>query len=158
LVRTVPLVSPLRGGGVSGSIDVLVRAGTTASPVSEPVRPPVATASAPDAADDEPPWPDEAQQREVAAAERPTAPLEASAGQVLRVRFGTAPMERVVEAFGALRELFAGHPGDTPVVLHVPAGGGREQPMQLRAGVAYDAELLGEVERRIGGLVRLELG
>jgi hypothetical protein len=67
-------------------------------------------------------------------------------------------MERVVEAFGVLRELFAGHPGDTPVVLHVPAGGGREQPMQLRAGVAYDAELLGEVERRVGGLVRLELG
>ena len=108
-------------------------------------------------ADDDPPWPEEAQQRAAAAAERPTVPLEAGSGQTLHVRFGTAPMERVVEAFGALRELFAGRPGDTPVVLHVPAGGGREQPMQLRSGVAYDAELLGEVERRVGGLVRLEL-
>jgi hypothetical protein len=43
------------------------------------------------------------------------------------------------------------------VVLHVPAGGGREQPMQLRAGVAYDAELLSEVQRRVGGLVLLQL-
>jgi hypothetical protein len=113
-----------------------------------------ASATAPD---DEPPWPEEAQEREVAAAERPTAPLEASAGQTLHVRFGAAPMDRVVDAFGTLRELFGGHPGETPVVLHVPAGGGREQPMQLRVGVAYDAELLGEVERRVGGLVRLEL-
>jgi len=66
-------------------------------------------------------------------------------------------MERVVEAFGVLKEVFAGRPGETPVVLHVPAGGGRSQPMQLRTGVAYDAELLAEVERRVGGLVRLEV-
>jgi hypothetical protein len=66
-------------------------------------------------------------------------------------------MDRVVDAFGVLRELFAGRPGETPVVLHVPAGGGREQPMQLRAGVAYDAELLGDVQRRVGGLVDLRL-
>ena len=73
------------------------------------------------------------------------------------MRFGPAPMDRVVDAFGVLRELFGGRPGDTPVVLHVPAGGGREQPMQLRAGVAYDADLLGEVHRRVGTLVSLQL-
>ncbi|MFN8518866.1 MAG: hypothetical protein U0667_05625 [Chloroflexota bacterium] len=66
-------------------------------------------------------------------------------------------MDRVVEAFGVLRDVFAGRPGETPVVLHVPAGGGHEQPMQLRAGVAYDTELLGDIERRVGGLVRLQL-
>jgi DNA polymerase-3 subunit alpha len=171
LVRTVPLVSPLRGGDVTGTVDVLVRAGGPAArpalpipaagpapaPAAGPVTDPVMTAASLDTRDDEPPWPDEAAQREVAAAERPTAPIEAGPGRTLHVRFSAAPMERVVEAFGALRESFAGRPGDTPVVLHVPAGGGREQPMQLRVGVAYDAELLGEVQRRVGGLVRLEL-
>jgi hypothetical protein len=171
LVRTVPLVSPLRGGGVTGSIDVLVRAGSApvARPAPRPPEPPIAavpvqrpTASGTDldterATDDEPPWPEEAQRQEAVAAERPTVPLEAGAGHTLHVRFGSAPLERVVEAFGVLRELFAGRPGETPVVLHVPAGAGREQPMQLRAGVAYDAELLGDVQRRVGGLVLLQL-
>ena len=37
-------------------------------------------------------------------------------------------------------------PGATRVVLHVPQGGGRDAlPMELRVGVAYDADLLGEV-------------
>lgn len=76
---------------------------------------------------------------------------------MLHVRFGSAPIERVADAFGVLRELFSGHPGDTPVILHVPAGSGREQPMQLRVGVAYDSDLLGDVERRLGGLVQLQL-
>jgi hypothetical protein len=169
LVRTVPLVSPLRGGGVRGTIDVLVRDAPSPSATRMPVRVapgatpttgamPVAGVEPPDeGSDDEPPWPEEAQRREAAAAAQPTAPLEATTGRTLHVRFGSAPMDRVIDAFGALRELFAGRPGETPVVLHVPAGSGREQPMQLRAGVAYDAELLGAIERRVGGLVRLQL-
>jgi hypothetical protein len=183
IVRTVPLVSPLRGGGVTGTIDVVVRAGSTppAVPAAGPAAPaqalatpgprvsapaamptpatppvPASVADAP-SDDDEPPWPEEAQRREAAAADRPTAPLEAGSDRTLHVRFGPAPMERVVEAFGVLKEVFAGRPGETAVVLHVPAGGGREQPMQLRGGVAYDAELLRDIERRVGGLVRLEL-
>ena len=37
------------------------------------------------------------------------------------------------------------------MVIHVPAGrGGGELPMELRSGVAYDAELLAEVGRRLG--------
>ena len=42
---------------------------------------------------------------------------------------------------------------------HVPGSGGSALPMELRAGVAYDAELLAEVRRRLGdGLVDLQLG
>jgi hypothetical protein len=50
-------------------------------------------------------------------------------------------------------------PGATRVVIYVPAtGGGQALPMELRAGVAYDAELLAEVRRRLGeGLVDLRL-
>ena len=50
-------------------------------------------------------------------------------------------------------------PGSTRVVLHVPApSGGPSLPMELRRGVAYDAELLAEVRRRLGeGIVELSL-
>ena len=50
-------------------------------------------------------------------------------------------------------------PGATRVVIYVPAtGGGQALPMELRAGVAYDAELLAEVRRRLGdGVVDLRL-
>jgi len=42
-------------------------------------------------------------------------------------------------------------------VLHVPAGSAREQEMHLRLGVAYDAELMADVHRRLGALVELDL-
>ena len=43
-------------------------------------------------------------------------------------------------------------------VVHVPAPGGSALPMELK-GVAYDAELLAEVRRRLGeGIVDLALG
>ena len=184
LVRTVPLVSPLRGGGVTGTIDVVIRgalpprapaAATLPGPLARPAltsvpasgtRPPVPLSEPPQPGSldglapettDEPPWPDEARaqvQREAAA---DTAALEAAAGRSLHVRFGRAPQEAVVSAFATLRELFGQHAGETPVILHVPAGGGREQEMQLRAGVAYDAELVADVRRRLGTLVELSL-
>jgi hypothetical protein len=58
-----------------------------------------------------------------------------------------------------VRTLLRSRPGGTRVVLHVPQGGGRDAlPMELRVGVAYDADLLGEVGRRLGsGLVELRL-
>jgi hypothetical protein len=58
-----------------------------------------------------------------------------------------------MEAFkSVLRE----RPGATRVVIHVPGPGGGQ--MELRRGVAYDAELLAEVRRRLGdGLVDLRL-
>ena len=50
----------------------------------------------------------------------------------------------------AFRHLLRSHPGSTRVVIHVPSGrGGGELPMELRTGVAYDAELLAEVGRRL---------
>ena len=107
---------------------------------------------------EEPPWPDEAAARLVRDAEAETPAVEATAGQTLHIRVRPAPPDRVVESFRALRELLHDRPGETPVVLHIPAGGGREQRMELRTGVAYDAELLPEVRRRLGeGLVDLHL-
>jgi hypothetical protein len=50
------------------------------------------------------------------------------------------------------------HPGATRVVFHIPQQGGATLPMEVRLAVAYDAELLAEVGRRVGeGLVRLEI-
>ncbi|MBA3308170.1 MAG: hypothetical protein H0T04_05745 [Chloroflexi bacterium] len=79
-----------------------------------------------------------------------TAPLEASVGQQVHVRFARAPQDSLLQALQTLRDVLREHPGDTPVVLHIPAGA-EERPMQLRAGVAYDTELLAAVRRRLGG-------
>jgi hypothetical protein len=57
-----------------------------------------------------------------------------------------------------LKAVFKDRPGATRVIFHIPGAGGSALPMELRVGVAYDAELLAEVQRRLGeGLVRLEL-
>ena len=109
------------------------------------------------AGDDEPPLPEEVGARLVQAAVRSTAPLEAGPDQVLHIRFGAAPDEHVVAAFTELRSIIRERPGGTPVILHVPAGRGRTREMRLGEGIAYDAELVAEVDRRFGGLVRLEL-
>jgi hypothetical protein len=65
----------------------------------------------------------------------------------------------VVGAMEAFRGLLVERPGATRVVLHVPTpSGGSSLPMELRRGVAYDAELIAEVRRRLGeGLVDLSL-
>jgi hypothetical protein len=107
---------------------------------------------------DEPPWPDEARRSAVAADVADTQPLEASPGRVLHVRFRPAAQEHVLGAFEDVRTLIHDHPGETSVVLHIPAGGGREQAMQLRSGVAYDAELVADLRRRLGdGVVEVRL-
>jgi hypothetical protein len=107
--------------------------------------------------DDEPPLPDELQAGVIEAAVAPTDAVEALPGQVLHVRFGDAPTERIVAAFGELRSIIKGRPGQTPVVLHIPVGTGRTQEMRLGVGIAYDAELLAEVRRGLGSLLRLQL-
>jgi hypothetical protein len=57
-----------------------------------------------------------------------------------------------------LRAMLKERPGSTRVVFHIPGPAGGTLPLELRTGVAYDAELLSEVNRRLGeGLVRLEL-
>jgi hypothetical protein len=58
----------------------------------------------------------------------------------------------------SFRQIARERPGETRVVVYVPAQGGASLPMELRAGVAYDAELLAEVRRRLGeGIVTLEV-
>jgi hypothetical protein len=108
---------------------------------------------------DEPAVPDEARARIMGDATA-DAPVAAGPGAVLHVRFqGSAGPDRLVRAMETVKMLLRDRPGGTKVVLHVPApSGGTALPMELRWGVAYDAELLAEVRRQLGdGLVELRL-
>ena len=110
-------------------------------------------------ADEEPSVPDEARARIVADATADT-PIAAGPDTILHVRFeGAAGPDRLVSAMEQFKAVMRDRPGSTRVVIYVPAaGGGAALPMELRRGVAYDAELLAEVRRRLGdGLVDLRL-
>ena len=153
----IPYVSPKRGGAVA---DVPAPPRRRCRPIApaEPVSTYPATPGVelgPDA-DDEPSVPDEARSRIVADATA-DAPTDAGPGTVLHVRFaGSAPTDRVVGAMEAFKTVMRDRPGATRVVIHVPGPGGGE--MELRRGVAYDAEMLAEVRRRLGdGMVDLRL-
>lgn len=162
--RNVPLgrrpeidyVSPLRAGAMPEG-GPLERPGAAVStlPRIAPAEPVAAYPEAPggDVVDHdlEPALPDEARSRVAAEAASSTAPMEAVLpGSALHVRFGAAPAAQVVEALKVITQLVRERPGDTEVVIHVPAPGGRPQPMPLPRRVAYDAELLAEVRRRLG--------
>jgi hypothetical protein len=158
-VATAPArVSPLRAD--AGPAD----AGAASFPPIAPAEPiptygePVEQPSFVSDESDEPALPDEARARAAEAAGAPTRPVDAGPGQVLHVRF-TGPAERLVGAMEAFKGLMRDRPGATQVVLHVPAtGGGTLLPLPLRNGVAYDAELLAEVSRRLGeGTVEVRL-
>jgi DNA polymerase-3 subunit alpha len=127
-----------------------------AEPVAGPEPVPVFEGLAPNGSD-EPPLPDEVGADIVRAAEASTAPLEAGPDQVLHIRFASAPNDRIVAAFGDLRGVIKSRPGSTPVVLHIPAGGSKEQEMRLGTGIAYDADLVAEVDRRFGSLLEMRL-
>ena len=154
---SVPFVSPRR----SGAPGVSVASGLPPIAPAEPVSTYPETAGAaqgPDQ-DDEPSVPDEARARIVADATADS-PVDAGPETILHVRFaGSAPPDRVVGAMETFRAVLRDRPGGTRVVIHVPAtGGGAALPMELRRGVAYDAELLAEVRRRLGdGLIDLRL-
>ncbi len=159
---TVVRVSPLRGGGVTV---VTGSAGVAAAPPAPP--PPFEPLSSAPAPDDlavlapereEPPLPDEARAVAARASAAPTAPLQATDAVILNVRFTRgADTARIVLAMEELRSVLKERPGDTRVVFHIPDGKGT-LPLEVRSGVAYDAELLAEVNRRLGeGLVKLEL-
>ena len=152
----VPYVSPKRRPAVSVA-DLPPIA--PAEPVSAHLDPPGGPAVV-DEHDESPPVPDEARARIVADATA-GAPTDAGPQTVLHVRFaGTAPTDRVVGAMELFKAVLRERPGETRVIIHLPAaGGGATLPMELRRGVAYDAELLAEVRRRFGdGLVELRLG
>jgi DNA polymerase-3 subunit alpha len=168
--REIPYVSPLRAeyrretpaaeapaDGTSATASTATI--TPAEPIPTYAEPPGLERLTPDD-DVEPALPDEARDRAAVALRAPTPPVDASPGAILHVRFaGTAGTERVVGAMEAFKGLLVEHPGSTKVVLHVPApSGGSSLPMELRRGVAYDAELLAEVRRRLGeGIVELSL-
>jgi len=144
-------VSPIRADGSLPRIE-------PAEPIPTYLDAPGAAALAPEG-DDEPAVPDEARGRIVADATA-DAPVAAGPETVLHVRFeGAAPPDRLVSAMEQVKALLRDRPGTTRVVIHIPApGGGAALPMELRRGVAYDAELLAEVRRRLGdGLVDLRL-
>ncbi|HZM73205.1 MAG TPA: DNA polymerase III subunit alpha [Candidatus Polarisedimenticolia bacterium] len=151
----VPIVSPLRAGATVTATATLP-AIAPAEPISTHAD---AGADALDDAADEPALPDEARARAAAEAAAPTQPLATNgAGRVLHVRFGGASADRLVLAMETIRVLVRERPGETKVVVHVPAPGGAALPMELKQPVAYDAELLAEVQRRLGdGLVDLTL-
>ena len=110
-------------------------------------------------APEEPPVPDEARARIVGDA-MDDVPVSAGPEAVLHVRFErNAGPDRLVRAMETVKLLLRDRPGGTRVVLHVPASsGGQALPMELRLGVAYDAELLAEVRRQLGdGLVDMHL-
>jgi hypothetical protein len=70
-----------------------------------------------------------------------------------------ASSDRLVGAMEAFKAVIRERPGETRVMIHLPGPAGSVSlPMELRRGVAYDAELLAEVTRRLGaGLVELRL-
>jgi hypothetical protein len=109
--------------------------------------------------DDEPALPDEARRSAMEAAQASTIPIAAGPDNVLHVRFSVAAgMDRLVSAMEEFKVVLRDRPGSTPVVVHVPSGGGDLRQMELRRGVAYDADLLAEIQRRLGaGLVDLHL-
>jgi OB-fold nucleic acid binding protein len=128
-------------------------------PVPTYMEAPGAAAGSNDDGPDEPAVPDEARARIVGDATA-DAPVAAGPGAVLHVRFeGAAGPDRLIRAMETVKLLLRDRPGGTRVVLHVPAsGGGEALPMELRGGVAYDAELLAEVRRQLGdGLVDMRL-
>jgi DNA polymerase III subunit alpha len=153
-----------RGSGApaasSGSVAALPRV-APADPIPAYVEPPglvQASASAGGDGAEETALPDEARSAAATAAQAPSRPVEARADATLNVRFAReAGAERIVTAMQVVRALLRERPGATRVIVHVPAPGGSALPMELR-GVAYDAELIAEVRRRVGdGVIDLTL-
>ena len=161
----VPYVSPRRGSGTPlASSDPDAATAVSTLPHIAPAEPVPTYPDTPGVEtdpehDDEPAVPDEARARIVADATADD-PVDAGPQTVLHVRFaGSAAPDRVVDAMETFKAVLRDRPGTTRVVIHVPApAGGDPLPMELRRGVAYDAELLAEVRRRLGdGLIDLRL-
>ena len=160
-------VSPLRGGGVEPVVAAPSVAPALPMPGPADLMPPEPLSGEPgpddlaalDWEEDEPALPDEARAAVVRASSAPTAPLEASERGVLHVRFGRAAgPDQIVRAMEELKTVLRERPGDTRVIVELPAADGTVAPMEIRYGVAYDAELLAEARRRLGeGLVTLDL-
>ena len=153
-VPVVTYVSPRRGGG---TIPVELPAIAPAEPIGTHVELPGGVHPTDDR--DEPSVPDEARARIVAEATADT-PVDVGPDAVLHVNFAAlGTSDRVVGAMEAFKAVMRDRPGETRVVIHVPGPAGTPTlPMELRRGVAYDAELLAEIRRRLGdGIVEFRL-
>jgi DNA polymerase-3 subunit alpha len=152
----VPRVSPLRADAQASRA---LPAIAPAEPISTYAEPEGLSTGAREESD-EPALPDEARARAASESAAPTSQIESRPDQILHVRFGGATTDRLVVAMETFKTLLRERPGGTRVVLHLPAPtGGGSLPMELSRKVAYDAELLAEVRRRLGdGLVELRLG
>jgi DNA polymerase III subunit alpha len=109
---------------------------------------------------EEPALPEETRAAALRTEAAPTVPREAGPGGCLHVRFSAGlPTEDLQAAMAEVRDVLRSRPGATRVTIHLPQGTGRPAlPMELRVGVAYDAELMAEVTKRLRpGLVDLSL-
>lgn len=150
----IQFVSPLRHSAPAG--DPMLPPIAPAEPMPTYQEPHGGTAGDPDVAE-EPALPDEARARAADLAAAPTPPLDAGAGRILHVRFFGGSAERLLDGMRAFREVIRTRPGETRVLVHIDVAGGGGLPMELKP-VAYDAELLAEVQRRLGdGIVELNL-
>ena len=160
--RPIPFVSPRRGGGAGGADGAGRRRLPPIAP-AEPVSTYPRDRPAPPRARTRTTSrrvPDEARARIVAdATRRRPGRRRPGHGPPRPVRRAAPPPDRVVGAMEAFKARAARPPGRDPGRHPRPgAGGGAALPMELRRGVAYDAELLAEVRRRLGdGLVDLRL-
>ncbi len=153
--RPEPVTAPSPAAGRAGAVAMP----GPAEPVPESIEPRDLAAVAPEL--DEPPLPDEARGQALAPVTGPTVPVEAGPAGRLHVRFGAGlPADVLQAAMASVRDILRSHPGATRVTVHLPQGPGRPPlPMELRSGVAYDAELLAELGRRLRpGICELALG
>ncbi|HSW42358.1 MAG TPA: OB-fold nucleic acid binding domain-containing protein, partial [Patescibacteria group bacterium] len=157
--------SPIRGAQPPAPAD---RSTSTGQPPGPSFPAPVPISGSREPADleamspdrEEPPVPDEARAAALGVASAPTAPREAGPDGCLLVSFAAGlPAEDLQAAMAEVRDVLRSRPGATRVMIHLPQGPGRPSlPMELRAGVAYDAELTAEISRRLRpGLVELGL-
>jgi hypothetical protein len=154
--QPVQRVSPLRPDAIVDPPAASLPAIRPADPISTYAQPPDDSAFRADD-HDEPALPDEARAAAMGAASAPTRPVDAGPGNTLHVHFREGPSDRLFDAMRTFRSLLRERPGDTPVVVHVEIGGTNGLPMSLRP-VAYDAELVAEIRRRLGdGAVDLQL-
>ncbi len=153
----VPFVSPLRQEASAAVVPA------TPLPPIAPAEP-IPTYQEPDRtsateSDDheEPALPDEARAREAALATASTSPTDVGGGRVLQVRFLGVLDDRLREAMSSFVDLIRARPGETRVLVYLDVAGGDGLPITLKP-VAYDAEFLAEVNRRLGeGVVELDL-
>jgi DNA polymerase-3 subunit alpha len=154
----VPFVSPLRAEATTAAAvpPTPLPPIAPAEPIPTYQEPGATSAGEPDD-HEEPALPDEARAREAALATASTSPTDVGNGRVLKVRFLGVLDDRLREAMSTFVELIRTRPGETRVLVYLDVAGGAGLPITLKP-VAYDAEFLAEVNRRLGdGVVELSL-